>query len=244
MNTATIKTKVNRIGVLGQIVSIILIVLMAVSCFALIAGTVVFALLPQDAITVSAQSDIGITVGKSLIGPYMDEISDDVLSNINAELRVNGTEYTGMTADKTADGLVFHAATDEIKFQVARFGYTMLSGLAYCACLLVVFIFLKRLSDGFRRCDSPFDDIVVKRMNVFAWVLLIGSVAASIAEAIANALMMRGLDLELSLNPAGMSDGLHLSFSFAPIFIALIVLFLTMIFRYGAQLQKESDETL
>ena len=81
-------------------------------------------------------------------------------------------------------------------------------------------------------------------MTVFAWVLMIGSVAASAAEAVGNALINRSLDLSFSLNPSGMNSGLELSFSLAPIIIALIVLFLTMIFRYGAKLQKDADETL
>ena len=37
---------------------------------------------------------------------------------------------------------------------------------------------------------------------------------------------------------------LTITITLFPVLIALLVLFLTMIFRYGAQLQKESDETL
>ncbi|MBR2529409.1 MAG: DUF2975 domain-containing protein [Lachnospiraceae bacterium] len=75
-------------------------------------------------------------------------------------------------------------------------------------------------------------------------LLVGGAVVTSVAEAAANAVMQRSLDLSFALNPAGMDTGFELSFSFAPILIALIVLFLTIIFRYGAQLQKEADETL
>ncbi len=74
--------------------------------------------------------------------------------------------------------------------------------------------------------------------------ILIGSIVSSVEEAIFNSMMNRSLDLSFSLNPSGMNSGLEVSFSFAPILIALIVLFLTMVFRYGAQLQKEADETL
>ncbi len=81
-------------------------------------------------------------------------------------------------------------------------------------------------------------------MTVFAWVLMIGAVLSSAAEAVGNAMIRRSIDLSFSLNPADMNTGFEVSFSFAPILIALILLFLTMIFRYGAKLQKESDETL
>jgi hypothetical protein len=173
----------------------------------------------------------------------MDEIPDDP-QELNAKLGINGTEYNEMQMQKTADGLLIHAASDRIEFQLKRLATAVFSGLVYCAALLVVFIFLKRLCDAFRHCDTPFSDGVIRRMTVFAWVLMIGAVLSSAAEAVGNAMIRRSIDLSFSLNPADMNTGFEVSFSFAPILIALILLFLTMIFRYGAELQKESDETL
>lgn len=240
---SNIKRKVNRIGLVGQIASIILIVLMAVACVGLVIGGIALSVLPQDGVVVGFASDMDVTVGKSLIGKWMSEIPDDP-SELNAQLSVNGNDFTDMQMEKTEDGLLIHAATDRMEFRLNRLASAVFTGLIYCAALLVVFIFLKRLSDGFRRCDTPFSDDVIHRMTVFAWVLLIGSVVSSVAEAIVNSLIHRSLDLSFSLNPAGMDSGFDVSFSIAPILIALIVLFLTMIFRYGAQLQKEADETL
>ena len=238
-----IKKKVNRIGLAGQIVSIILIVMMAVACFGCLIGGVFLAVLPEDAATVGVTTDMDVKVGKSVIGRWMDEISDD-LTEVNAQLSVNGDDFSNMTMEKTADGLLFRASTERMEFRIKRFASAVFTGLIYCATLLVVFIFLKRLCDGFRHCDTPFSDDVIKRMTVFAWVLLIGSVVSSGAEAVVNSLLNRSLDLSFSLNPTGVNPGFEVSFSFAPIIIALIVLFLTMIFRYGSQLQKEADETL
>lgn len=243
MNALSIKTKVNRIGLIGKIISIILIVLMATACAALIVGGIVLTVL-QDGVQVGVSADMDITVDKSLIGPYMDKIDENALSEINASLRVNGEEFKNFKAEKTDAGLFFRAATERIVFTVNRFASVLLAGLVACACMLVIFVFLLRLCDAFRRCDTPFADDVVRKMTVFAWVLLGASAVASVAEAVCNSLMARSVDFEFSLNPAGLDSGMHLSVSFAPILIALIVLFLTMIFRYGAALQKEADETL
>ena len=237
-----IKKKVNRIGLVGQILSIILIVVMAAGCFGCLIGGIALAVLPNDAVTIGVNGDMDITVGKGLIGRWMDEIPDT--DQLNAQMSVNGTDYTDMHLEKTNEGLVVRATAERAEFSLNRLAFAVFTGLVYCAMLLVVFIFLKRLCDGFRKCDTPFSDDVIRRMSVFAWVLVGGAVVSSIAEAIGNALINRSLDLSFSLNPAGMSNGLEVSFSFAPIIIALIVLFLTMIFRYGAQLQKEADETL
>jgi hypothetical protein len=238
-----IKKKVNRIGLAGQIVSIVLIVLMSVACFGCLLGGVALAVLPNDAATIGFKVDMDVAVGKSLIGRWMDQISDDP-QTLDAQMSINGTDYTDLDMQKTADGLLIHASADRMEFRVQRLAYAAFSGLAYCAVLLVVFIFLKRLCDGFRRCDTPFSEDVIHRMTVFAWVMVGGAVLLSAAESIGNSLINRSLDLSFSINPTGFNSGIECSFSFAPILIALLVLFLTMIFRYGAQLQKESDETL
>lgn len=237
-----IKRKVNRIGLVGQIVSIILIVVMALGCFGCLVGGVVLAVLPSDAVEIGVKADMDVTVGSSLIGRWMDRIPEE--QDLNAQMSVNGTEFTDMHMEKTEDGLVIRGESDRFVFQLKRLVSAVFTGLVYCATLLVVFIFLKRLADGFRHCDTPFSADVIHRMTVFSWVLVGGAVVASGAEAIGNSLINRSLDLSFSLNPAGMNNGLEFSFSFAPIIIALIVLFLTVIFRYGAQLQKEADETL
>ena len=240
---SNIKRKVNRIGLVGKIVSIVLIVLMAVACFGCLLGGIVLIALPEDAASIGVTTDMDIHVGKSLIGRWMDEIPND-LSEVNAQLYVNGDDFKDMTMEKTDDGLLFRASTERIEFRLNRLASAVFTGLIYCGTLLVVFVFLKRLCDGFRRCDTPFSDDVTHRMTVFAWVLLIGSVVSSASEAVVNSLLHRSLDLSFSLNPTDINPGFEVSFSFAPILIALIVLFLTMIFRYGAQLQKEADETL
>ncbi len=244
MNTLAMKTKVNRIGLLGKIVSIVLIVLMAVSCVALVASGIILAALPDDSVTVGMTTNMDIQVNKNLMGPYFHQIRDEDMEKINASIRINGDEFSEMTAEKTETGLLFNGSTDRITFQIGRLTSAAIAGLIYCACLLVVFVFLLRLSDAFRTCDTPFSDLVIKRMSVFAWVLLGGAAVSAVAEGVVNTLLSRNLDLEFAINPVGMDTGFHVSVNFAPIFIALIVLFLTIIFRYGAQLQQQADETL
>ena len=237
----TIKRKVNRIGLVGQIVSIILIVLMAVACFGSLLGGIMLSALPKDSITIGCNGDMDITVSETLLDKWMDRIDP---GQMNAQMSINGTDYSDIDVEKTSEGLVMHAHADRLEFRLSRLASAAFAGFVYCAVLFVVFIFLKRLSDGFRRCDTPFSDDVIRRMTVFAWVMVGGAALMSAAESIGNSLIHRSIDMSFSLNPTGISSGIQLSFSFAPILIALLVLFLTMIFRYGAQLQKESDETL
>ena len=55
--------------------------------------------------------------------------------------------------------------------QVFRYAH-QIAMIVSAAFSVVVFVFLLLAADAFRRCDSPFEDRVIRRMNVFAWVLL------------------------------------------------------------------------
>ena len=117
--------------------------------------------------------------------------------------------------------------------------------------ILVIFIFLKKVAEGFQFCDTPFDNNVIRRMSVLGWVLLGYAAIIAVTSAVTAC-----YEESLSLYGYGDSFNGHALFSLIREgvielidmnewhFPALVVLFLTKIFRYGAQLQKESDETL
>ena len=121
-------------------------------------------------------------------------------------------------------------------FNLSDLAPVLLGAFLRCACLLVVFIFLLRLADAFRTCDNPFEERIIKRMMTFAWVLL--GCAVLMGVSFSGAFSISG--------PAIVSGfgRLNYSVNLAPIMISLVVLFLAMIFRYGAKLQQEADETL
>ena len=229
----SIKKKINGIGEAGNVISIILIVLNALACLALIAALVLFMLLPKDALTLGFKIDADATVGKSLIGPYLDDIDEKSLDDLNLSVSV-GEAYSvdvNTSLEKTEDGLVGGISTGRIAIPASRFGSGLLAALAKLVAALVVLIILNKLSREFKRCDSPFSDGVIRWMTIFAWVLLGASVFSQVAAGIATGVMLRG-------------SGLRINLDLTTLFVTLIVLFLTMIFRYGAKLQREADETL
>lgn len=97
---------------------------------------------------------------------------------------------------------------------------------------IVSYCLLLRLANRVRLCDTPFEDEVVRRMTVFAWVLFGVSVFASCMGVATWFVFQQPANAFFSLLPS------------VYLVVSLIVLGLTKIFRYGAQLQKESDETL
>ena len=224
-----IQTKVNKIGLIGKIVSIVLIVLMSIGAFGLLVGGVACVALPKDAVQVSVSSDVNVQVNKSLMGSEWKSI-DEALAAANEKV---AEEHDGVTIEKTDDGLAVHVNDpDKVKNFGVRDTLKAFSALLIgAACAIVTLVMFLKLCDAFRVCISPFDEAVIKRMNIFAWTLIVCAVVGSLATGVATAAVAGIGNFSFNLN-------------LVPIFAALVVFFLCMIFRYGAKLQQEADETL
>ena len=224
-----IQTKVNKIGKAGKIVSIILIVALSIGAFALLIGGIVCAAIPKDSVEVSIRPSVNVLVNKSLMGSEWANI-DQLLTEAKEKM---GDDFDGVALEKVDSGLMVRVNDiDEIKSLSVRDALkAILAGLVGIASAMVTVVMFLKLSDAFRTCRSPFDESVIKRMNTFAWTLIVCSVVGAFAAGIVSAAVAGLGKVSINLN-------------LTPIFTALVVFFLCMIFRYGAQLQQEADETL
>ena len=224
-----IQTKVNKIGKAGKIVSVILTVCLILGVVGLVIGGVVCAVLPRDAVEITIQPNVDVLVNKSLAGKDWASI-DDMLTEANAKV---DEEFDGVTLEKVDQGLMVHVNDlDEIKVLGVRDGLkAILAGLIALACGIVTLTMFRKLCEAFSVCRSPFDEAVIQHMTTFAWTLIVCAVVGCFATAAASGIV------------AGFSK-MNFNLSLTPIFTALIVFFLCMVFRYGAQLQREADETL
>ena len=224
-----IQTKVNKIGKAGRIVSIILIVLLSIGAFGLIVGGVVCAALPKDAVEISTQPNVEVKVNKSLLGKEWANV-DEALTAAQESL---AAEHSGVTMDKTNDGLLVRITDiDQLSSMGVRDALKAIwAGLMAVASTIVTLVMFLKLCQAFEACRTPFDEAVIRRMTIFAWTLIVCAVVSAFAAAMGSAALagFGKMSFDLSLNP---------------IITALIVFFLCMIFRYGAQLQQEADETL
>ena len=224
-----IQTKVNKIGKAGRAVSIILIILLSIGAFGLLVGGVICAALPKDAVQVTIQPNVDVMVDKSLAGEDWAKI-DELLTEAQNKV---GEEFVGVALDKTEEGLMVHVSDlDELKnFGIRDALKDIFAGLIGIASAIVTVAMFLKLCDAFKTCRSPFDEPVIKRMNIFAWTLIVCAVASCFARASVAAILSGWQRMSFNLN-------------LTSVFTALFVFFLCMVFRYGAQLQREADETL
>lgn len=90
---------------------------------------------------------------------------------------------------------------------------------------------LRRLFAVLTKCESPFCCEVVNRMRGFGFSLLPVAAFASIGETMLESFLTAGKSTNVSIQ-----WGILIAF--------VVTMSLVAVFKYGVQLQKESDETL
>ncbi len=240
MENNNIQTKVNRIGKAGRIVSIILIVLLSIGAFSLLLAGGVCAVLPEDTVEVSFRPNADVLVGRSILGQEWSRI-DEIVAE--AQEALTGKYGEVIQFEKTDRGLLIRLDRLMEEGEVFRLRNALgaiWAGLVGIASAIVALVMFLKLCKAFEACRSPFDEAVIRRMNIFAWTLIVCAVVGSFAGSAAQSAVMafQNAGIHVGAKNFGVSLDLY------PIFAALIVFFLCMIFRYGAQLQQEADETL
>ena len=240
MENNNIQTKVNRIGKAGRIVSIILIVLLSIGAFSLLLAGGVCAVLPEDTVEVSFRPNADVLVGRSILGQEWSRI-DEIVAE--AQEALTGKYGEVIQFEKTDRGLLIRLDRLMEEGEVFRLRNALgaiWAGLVGIASAIVALVMFLKLCKAFEACRTPFDEPVIQRMTTFAWTLIVCAVVGSFAGSAAQSAVMafQNAGIHVGAKNFGVSLDLY------PIFAALIVFFLCMIFRYGAQLQREADETL
>ena len=117
---------------------------------------------------------------------------------------------------------------------------TILAAAAAWYCLKVLREILAPMKAG-----QPFSAGISQKVRKLAWAILIGGGIAEIGQMISSVFEARAYQIETLLDPnavASVSYDYTINLWF--VIAALILLFLSYVFRYGEALQRESDETL
>lgn len=227
------KRRINVIGKICRIISMIMIVCLMIGATVSLIASVVLIVMPQDGL----QADVTGSAKVEVYGSLADKIPDDVIKSIaesiqegTAKLKINSNKVNNIT--QSDDGLTLDADGEVLHITFRRLGISLLLVSVIAGCLIYLFIMLNKLMKEFEVCDSPFCDGVVKAMTGFAISLIPYTVLKpSLLKIAGSVLTAASVNIDFSLD-------LSMAFS------ALVIILLIFIFKYGASLQKESDETL
>ena len=232
--------KINIIGKVGRILVTICAVFMILGAAATAAGIGVVASMPKDALAVEITGSADVTAKGSVLESVTDAIIDSAKggkgtvtiggSNI-AVGDVENSVPEGVTAEKTDKGLTLSVDSKRLNININAVILTLALTLANTVCIIVVLFMLRKLMKSLEKCDTPFCDGVIKNMKHFAYSLIPLAVFNGTSQNAWDSITSLGVDV-------------HFGIDLTVVFGILIVFMLIMIFTYGAELQKESDETL
>lgn len=243
--------KINQMGSIGHIISIVGIVLNALGLFILLAAIIVCIWLPNDLFNLKLIGGAEFLVNVDGLGM---EFEDEDIENFNKdaeaimngdtssldgwELTVNGQpveeselEVTEMKMDKTTlnMGAVGPIGEFGVKHIIVICVYAMIEGIM----MIITIVFIAKLCKAFKNCKSPFEENVIKRIQHLAIALIPWTVITSVMESAMSTFVSRGGQINLSL-----------TLDMGVVMVVVVIFILAYIFKYGAILQQESDETL
>ncbi len=245
--------KINKVGKYSAIVAIICRILLIMGMVISLLGLVLCLILPKDLVKVSTAGTMRMKIDYGVFGidvfeeelRNMEEMKDwmaqggDVrVDTVQSVVGVDGLTLSadGQTYIPTSvtveDGVVTMDMTSgEVSIGIRDVAVLIALAMVSVAMTLVTVIFAERLCKAFRDCQSPFEENVIKKMQQLAVALIPWTVVSSIAESVLNSAVSNRMQWSFSLD-------------MGVVLVVLIVLVLVYIFRYGAVLQQESDETL
>lgn len=248
-----IRKKVNGFGKIGKIVVTVLLVIVLIGGITASVAAVYLSQLPDDAISVSVSGKANIQVDESLMGilagrivdglsyesDQMPDLSDEadmesILpedTQVRIDLSINNADYATAVIHSEGNMKSIEAQTDDFVYEIDNIIKVIIGGIVYVAAIAVSLFMLGRLFKEFESCETPFTDIAVKRLYAFGFSLIPVILIGTVAEAMAQAL----------LTP---SEGINFYLDVGAIVAFVVTICLCTLFKYGAQLQQESDETL
>lgn len=232
--------KINTIGKAGRILATIAVVFAILSAIAITAGIGVTASLPKDALSVEVTGNADVTAKGEMLSSICDAIVDSAsggkgkITVGDSNIAVGDVENSvpeGVEAKRTDKGIALSVNSKRLDVNVNAIIASLSLTLVNTICTIVVIFIIRKLMKSLEKCETPFCTEVIKNMKYFAYSLIPLAVLNGTSENAWDSLLSMGISL-------------HLGIDLKIVFGILVVFMLIMIFSYGAELQKQSDETL
>ena len=223
--------KINKIGKISNIITLIAKILVGIALGVALVGAVICFVIPDSMLKFNMQGTMNMEMDYSSLGISMTE-EEMAVAQAEVERGLVSDEATTITEIAVTENKIIIAGdTDYISFTMRDAAWLAVLALGVLAMTFVTLVFIGALCKAFRDCHSPFEENVIKKMQNLAVSLIPWAVVSAVSGSVANSLLHQKVNIMFSID-------------LGVILIALVVLVLVYIFKYGAVLQQESDETL
>ena len=225
MNANTLK-RVHQFGKVGKIILTVLLVLNILATAAAGATSAVMAALPRDTVSVSVTSQ---AVYQSS-GKFAEDLWQVLMGGRQFETVAATNGYVSADMHMEGEQMVIETTSVPMTYTCGDVVRILLFTALASAATAVMLWLLRKLFKVIEGCGSVFCEELVKKMKAFGWSLLPVAVLASVAETVTRRFMATGV------------TGIYIQWGLLIAFA--VTMCLTVVFHYGVQLQRESDETL
>lgn len=226
-------TKINKFGKVGHIISKIILVFTIIGIVASGAISIAALCVPNDIATINVNGTAEIQIDEKYleIGKTIIQDVDKGMTSKGQTLNINGAEFECVDIKTNGDQIDINYNSTGTKITVRNFSKMMAGVCLECINTLVLICFVIALCKSIKLCNSPFEENVIKKMQNLAIALIPWYLIQGVAQSISASAFTTKFDL-------------NVGFDFSKVLVILIVIALINIFKYGAVLQQESDETL
>lgn len=236
MNNSRIKN-INTAGKFGRYITIFLIII-AISAFVMTAiGTAAAIAVSKQEVNVKVQTNFDVTSNGNIFDKLKNYMSVGDLENIEdlakydgQTIKVDDEDISEITVTQIDNGYSVNAKTNEITLTTKNLIGNLVLTLVYIASIIFALFMFRNLMKIMSTCETPFAEDVIKRMTTFANSLVPVAILSMITKGFWD-----------SFNTGNM---FNFNIDFGVVLLVAVVYVLVMIFKYGAELQQEADETL
>lgn len=209
--------KINKLGKASRIIVSICLVLVIIGLVTAVIGEAAIASINFNGLNIEGTANAVITVDHDSIPKNMVKFEE---SSFDSSIKGIGLKWIVNSSTEnnvtkyTIDGAIKDPDGNSIK---AMLLVAVATAIAFLICFIIALVYGKKLAQALEVCDSPFEPVVLSRMKAFSKSLIPWVVVSVIVNGIS---------------------------AFTVVLSVLVVFLFVNIFNYGAQLQKEADETL
>jgi hypothetical protein len=228
---------INTAGLIGYIISVLLSIAIIATMVITGIGTAGAIAIADKEIKVNMSTAIDISSTGDFLGTLnkfmkVGEVEnlEDIITEDGKTVKVNDSDLSELSAYKTENGFLVNAKTNEKVITIKNIIINLVATFIFLLTAEVAVHFLASLMKALRKCETPFCDSVIKSMSRFA---------ISLIPAVCLNMLCGGLWSSL-----GNRGEFGMTVNLSSVLLVAVIFLLIAVFKYGAQLQQESDETL
>lgn len=225
---------VNKINSIGKAASIIAKIIRGVLLAAAIVLLVVLLFLgniAQEPFVASLSGSADIIVNTADPAFTTGLISDFKTDASETKLTINDCDYDFVSAEQQGDQLLLKFAYEQQELTIANFRLMLWGMLLAFAASAALMYFVVPLCRELQHCSSPFEKGIADAMKRLCIALVPWFILKSAGESITEGALKGNINIVLGID-------------LGAVMVILLLVVLMYVFKHGAQLQQQADETL